>query len=253
MKRLILKAMIVVLAILGYIAAPFVTAWSIREAVRNGDSAYLERAIDWPGVRETLKPTLSRFAFDLPDPVSQPDAKASMWQRFKAYWGAGAMNRAIDGYITPEGLPQLFAMRKAYRDYTGAVDEAKTLPITERIKRAWSRVKRAEFTTLTTFEVDMADKHDENRIYLGKLELTGSGWLLRELRIKYLTTADAVPQQFLSAPRATGINASSITTKNRGWSTGFITPAEAAPAVHQPLSFFARAKLAARGALRSDR
>ncbi len=240
--------MIVVLAISGYIAAPFVTAWSIREAVRNGDSDYLERAIDWPGVRETLRPTLSRFAFDLPDPVSQPDAKPSMWQRFKAYWGAGAMNRAIDGYITPEGLPKLFAMRKAYRDYTGAVDEAKTLPITERIKRAWARVKRAEFTSLTTFEVDMADKHDENRIYLGKLELTGTGWLLKELRIKYLTTADIAPQQFLSLPRATGPHSTAPRAIGRSWSTGFITPAEAAIArqPRAPASFWAKAKAAAR-------
>jgi hypothetical protein len=248
MKRLLFKAALVVLAITAYIAAPFTTAWSIREAVRNGDSAYLERAIDWPGVRETLKPTLSQFAFDMPDPVSQPNVKPSMWQRFKAYWGAGAMNRAIDGYITPEGLPKLFAMRKAYRDYTGAVDESKTLAITERIKRAWARVKRAEFTSLTTFEVDMADKHDENRIYLGKLELTGTGWLLKELRIKYLTTADLMPQQFLSALRGTGIRAT-----GRSWSTGFISRAEAAPAVEQPKGFFARAKLAARGALRGDR
>jgi Protein of unknown function (DUF2939) len=248
MKRLLLKAMIVVFAISGYIAAPFATAWSIREAVRQGDSAYLERAIDWPSIRETLKPTLARMAFDMPDPETQPNVKPSMWQRFKAYWGGGAMNRAIDGYITPEGLPKLFAMRKAYRNYTGAEDEANTLPVTERMHRFWSRMKRAEFTSITTFEVDMADKHDPNRIYLGKLELTGVGWILRELRIKYLTSADATPQnstqqQFMSVPRATGQLPAGNT-----WSTGFISRAEAAPA-QQPTGFFGRAKLAARGAL----
>ncbi len=245
MKRLLLKAMIVVLAIGAYIVAPFATAWSIREAVRNGDSAYLERAIDWPGIRETLKPTLARLAFDMPDPEAQPRVKPGLWQRFKAYWGGGVMNRAIDGYITPEGLPKLFAMRKAYRNYTSTDDEPNTLPVTERMKRFWSRMKRAEFTSITAFEVDMADKHDPNRIYLGKLELTGRGWILRELRIKSLTTADAAPQQFLSAPRATGIS-----VPGRGWSTGFVSPAEAAPVPSQPISFFARAKLAARGALR---
>ena len=248
MKRLLFKAAIVFLAITAYIGAPFATAWSIREAVRNGDSAYLERAIDWPGIRETLKPTLARLAFDMPDPETQSNVKPGLWQRFKAYWGEGAMNRAIDGYITPEGLPKLFSLRKAYRDYTGAEDEAKTLPVTERMKRFWSRMKRAEFTSLTTFEVDMADKHDPNRIYLGKLELTGMGWILRELRIKYLTTADVLPQRSMSMPRAAGQLPAGNT-----WSTGFISRAEAAPAPQQPTGFFARAKAAARGELRGDR
>jgi hypothetical protein len=243
MKRLLFTALLVSLALTAYIGAPFVTAWSIREAVRNGDSAYLERTIDWPGVRETLKPALSRLALDLPDPVTQPNAKPGLWQRVKAYWGQGAVNRAIDSYITPEGLPQLFAIRKAYRDYTGVEDEAKTLAITERIKRAWARVKRAEFTGLTTFEVDMADKIDENRIYLCKLELTGTGWKLKELRIKYLTTADGTVQQFVSTR----------TPSRGGWSAGFITPAEASPAPRQPAGFFARARAAARGELPGDR
>ena len=236
MKRLLFKAALVCFAISAYIAAPFVTAWSIREAVRNSDSAYLERAIDWPGVRETLKPTLSRLAFDLPDPENPAQAKPGLWKRFKAYWGQGAMNRAIDGYITPEGLPQLFAIRKAYREYSGALDEAKALPVTERIRRAWARVKRAEFTSMTTFEVDMADKHDENRIYLGKLELTGLGWMLKELRVKYLTTADGTVQPLLTIPEAS----------NRGWSTGFVTPAEASPLPAPRASFWQRAKAAAR-------
>ena len=234
MKRLPLKIAVLAVAAIGYIAAPFFTAWSIREAARNGDSAYLARAIDWPSVRETLKPTLSQIALDLPDPNQQPVTNPGLWQRFKAYWGQSAVNSAIDGYLTPEGLPQLFAMRKTYRDYTGATDELASLPVFERIKRFWARVKRAEFTSFTTFEVDMADKHEPNRIYLGKLELTSSGWMLKELRIKMLTTANSEPMQLMgSAPAPRG----------RGWSTGFITPAEAAPA---RLGFWDRAKAAAR-------
>ena len=253
MKRLLLQAAVITIAISAYIAAPFVTAWSIREAVRNGDSAYLENAIDWPGVRETLKPTLSRIALGMPDPEVQPNATPGLWQRFKAYMGEGAINRTIDGYITPEGLPKLFAARKAYREYVShEPDEAKTLPITERIKRAWSRVKRAEFTSLTSFEVDMADKWDANRIYLGKLELTGLGWQLKELRVKFLTTAENAASKFVETGRAVG----------RGIAgTGFISAAEAAPlsdtyqsAIAQPKTgFLARAKNAARLAWRGDR
>jgi Protein of unknown function (DUF2939) len=253
MKRLLLKALLLTIAIGAYIGAPFVTAWSIREAVRDGNSAYLERAIDWGSVRQTLKPTLSRVALNLPDPETQVSVKPGLWQRTKAYWGQGAVNRAIDSYITPEGLPQLFALRKSYRNVTGAIDDSQTLPVTERIKRAWSRVKRAEFTTLTSFEVDMADKHDENRIYVGKLELTATGWMLTELRIKMLTTADATPAQLLMAPLGTVPDAVSPmrgSSPSRGWSTGFIARAEAsplpAPFLAPRTSFWDRAKAAAR-------
>lgn len=242
MKRLLLKVTLLGCAVAGYIAAPLVTAWSIREAARNGDSAYLERAIDWPSVRETLKPTLSQIALDLPDPGQQPVTKPGLWQRFKAYWGQSAVNSAIDGYLTPEGLPQLFAMRKAYRDYTGATDELAALPVVERMKRFWARIKRAEFTSFTTFEVDMADKHEPNRIYFAKLNLTGTGWMLRELRIKMLTTATSGPMRLMSdvsAPRGTGISKATS-----GWSTGFISRAEAATAPRP--SFWDRAKAAAR-------
>lgn len=189
MKLLTLKASLVVLAIAAYIGSPFYTAWSIREAVRNGDSAYLEHRIDWPGVRATLAPAISQIAFDLPAGEIAPQQTPGLWKRFKAYIGQGAVTRAIDSYVTPEGLPKLFAARRAYRDYVaGQPDNSKIAP-SERFKRAWSRVKRAEFTTLTTFEIDMVDKHDPERMYLGKLALDGFGWKLKELRVKMLTTA----------------------------------------------------------------
>ena len=195
MTRLLAKYLFVFLAFAAYTAAPFVTAWSIREAVRNGDAAYLETAIDWPSVRETLKPSLSRLAVGSPDAAAEP----SLWQRLKAYVGEGAVSAAIDNAITPEGLPQLFTIRKAYRDYVSGQPEESKLPVLDRMQRAWSRVKRAEFTSFTAFEVDMADKWDESRIYLAKLELTGLGWKLKELRVKFLTTAEQGVQQLFDA------------------------------------------------------
>lgn len=201
---------------LAYLASPFVTAWSIREAVRNGDSAYLATAIDWPGVRETLKPSLGRLALDMPDPADANAPNPGLWKRFKAYMAQSAVDRAIDGYITPEGLPELFKWRKYYRDnISGEVDEAKTLPLGERVKRAWARVKRAEFTSLTRFEIDMEDKHDATRVYLGKLEFSGLSWKLKELRVKFLTAAEIEAQKAKSFLRH---------------EMRFITPAEASVA-----------------------
>ena len=189
MKALLVKASLVLFIVAGYIASPFLTAWSIREAVHNGDSAYLTRQIDWPSVRASLAPDIGRIALNLPDPESAHAVKPGLWQRVKAYWGQGAVNKAIESYVTPEGLPQLFQARKAYRDYIADQPDDAKLALAERIKRAWARVKRAEFTSLTTFEIDMVDKHDPNRMYLGRLAIDGFGWKLKELRVKILQTA----------------------------------------------------------------
>ncbi|MGE0055450.1 MAG: DUF2939 domain-containing protein [Hyphomicrobium sp.] len=196
MKALLLKASLVLFVIGGYLASPLMTAWWIREAVHHGDSAYLARQIDWPGIRASLAPDIGRIALNLPDPETAPQAKLGLWQRFKAYWGQGAVNRAIDNYLTPEGLPQLFEARKTYRQYVSGQTDDSQLGIAERVKRAWARVKRAEFTSLTTFEIDMLDKHDPNRMYLGKLAIDGFGWKLKELRVKILQEAESAIVKF---------------------------------------------------------
>lgn len=193
-----IAAALIALTAIGYIGAPFLTAWNIREAVRNGNSTYLNTAIEWPSVRETLKPSIARIALDLPDTNKAEPAKLSLWQRAKAYWGQGAINSVVNSYVTPEGLPQLFTMQKTYRDYVSGDDGTNALPIRERISRAWSRVKRAEFTGFTTFEIDMADKNDPTRLYLGKLELTRIGWKLTELRVEFLPMPSKAMQNFAS-------------------------------------------------------
>jgi Protein of unknown function (DUF2939) len=182
-----------------YVGSPFVTAWGIREAVRNGNSDYLASAVEWGSVRETLKPTIAQIALNLPDPDQDPAASKGFWARFKAYWGQGAVNSLVEKYVTPEGLPQLFTLRKTYRSYVSNDEEdANTLALSDRIARAWARVRRAEFTSLTSFEIDMEDKLDPTRIYLGKLELRPTGWKLTELRVKFLTTAKSAIQKFTS-------------------------------------------------------
>jgi hypothetical protein len=195
-KTLWIAAGLSALAAVAYIGAPFLTAWNIREAVRNGNSTYLTTAIEWPSVRETLKPSIARIALDLPNAEQTDTEKPSLWQRTKAYWGQSAIDRIVDSYVTPEGLPQLFSMHKVYRDYVSGDDGTNALPVLERISRAWARVKRAEFTGFTTFEIDLADKNDPSRIYLGKLQLSRVGWKLTELRLKFLTAPGNAIQNF---------------------------------------------------------
>lgn len=177
------------LAFVLYVASPFATAWLIREAIRNDHPAFLSYAVDWPSVRETLKPSLARLVLTHAD-VASPEG-TGLWQRLKEKWGASAVDHLVDMYVTPDGLPKLFRLGQTYRHYSRKESDGTAQPSPpERIRQGWARIHRAEFTAPATFEIDVADKHDPNRVYLGKLKLTPLGWKLTELRIKFLTAAD---------------------------------------------------------------
>lgn len=186
MRRFVLALAVAVLAGSAYVAMPFISAWNIREAIRHGDAAYLADKIVWPSFKESLKPSLARMALDMPlDPGAMPATKPTLWQRFKQSWGRGLVDRAVEGYVTPEGLSQLFSLRKTYRNTVNAgADPDLGKPLLQRAKAFWSRVKRAEFTSPTRLELDVVDKNEPTRMFAGVLELRGIDWKLTELRIR---------------------------------------------------------------------
>ncbi len=170
-----------------YAAAPFVTAWSIREAIRNNDSTYLEHKIEWEGVRSTLKASLASYTLTPAGNPEERSAHPGLWQRIKAYFGRGALDRFVDATVTPTGLNGLFTVRKAYRSgaETVGITSAGAEPSRfERMRRVWARTIRAEFTSLTRLELDMLDKDDPARTIACVLELRGLEWKVTELRVR---------------------------------------------------------------------
>ena len=194
MKSLLIAVTAAFLLAMSYVASPFVAAWSIREALRTGDSAYLAETIEWPTVRETLRGSLMAFATG-PVPVANAAAEQpSLWQRIKAGIGRRAVDGMVDAYVTPEGLPQLFNVRQFYREnVSGQAAADAALPWHERAHLFWSRVKRAEFHSPTTFEIEIADRNDATRHYVGLLKLRGMTWKLAELRVLKVREASLPP------------------------------------------------------------
>ncbi len=167
-----------------YAVWPLWTAWSIRDAIRTGNSAYLETAVDWPSVKETLKPSLVAMALG---PGGGNGAAAGFWESVKSYAGARAADALVERIVTPEGLPVLFSYGKAYRErIKGQLDEEASLPWHERARRSWGRLKRAAFTGAARFEFLVADRFTPARHYDGTLELKGWRWTLTELRLKMI-------------------------------------------------------------------
>ncbi len=181
-KGVLIGVVFILVATLAYMAWPLWTAWSIRHAIRTNDTSYLETAVAWPSVKETLKPSLIDIALG---PAEESPDRAGLWKRARAYASERGVNSLVERYATPEGLPLLFAYGKAYRERVrGQIDEEASLGWLERMRRGWARLKRARFASLTRFEIEVADKFTPERHYAAVLKLEEWAWKLTELRIR---------------------------------------------------------------------
>jgi hypothetical protein len=197
MRKIFYAVSAVLLMAAAYIATPFVAAWSIREAMQNGNSDYLERKIEWDSVRTTLRESLTQVALGQPGAGTAQTAddlpKPGFWRRIKNSLSRSAVNNMVDRYVTPEGLPQLFSVRQTYRNVSGETAALEATPWHERLADFWSRVKRAEFKSPAVFEIEMADRNDPTRHYVGLLELRDLEWKLTELRLRVVREATLPP------------------------------------------------------------
>lgn len=188
MARIFGALCLLLVVVAGYVASPFVAAWSLREAIKAGDTATLQRKVVWPTVRSTLRASIASNAQLLPEAGEAASrVRPSMWQRVKAAFGQSMLDRFIESYVTPEGLPKLFRYRNTWNGtMKGETDDDDKLEFFERVRAFYRRMSRAEFTSLTRIEIEMLDKFSPDRRYVSVMELHGFEWKLAELRI--LTT-----------------------------------------------------------------
>ena len=196
MRGKLLTVLLLIIGACAYIAAPFYTAWSIREAAKTGKPYVLANSIYWPTVKVTLKESLAKIAIadtKLSTSAGVPITArhrgegllARTWKRIKASFSRGVINRMVDRYATPEGFATIFDYGRTYRKtIRGLKDPEDGLPLLEKIQAVWKRVRRAEFISWTKFEMDMVDKYEPGRMYCGVLELRGFKWMLTEIRVR---------------------------------------------------------------------
>ena len=184
-RRLLLCLSVAGCLFAAYVATPFYAMWSLREAIKAGDTATIDGRVVWPTVRASLKESLAREANLLPmAEAAGGQVKPTMWQRIKGAFGSSMLDRFIETYVTPEGLPKLFDYRRTWNEtVTQEIEEPAAETRLERMKRMWSRVQRAEFQSLTRVEVEMRDRRVPDRHYVSVMELSGLTWKLTQLRV----------------------------------------------------------------------
>jgi hypothetical protein len=182
----------VFLAVL-YALWPIYTALQIREALIAGDTVTLNRKVDWPSLRASLKTSLS------PETVARlaadPNApQPSLWERIKAVVAPAMAETVIDRYVTAENLPLLLGYQRVYRGSVRpalGLQEPKTVlagswlggTAIDRFVSFWARVRSAIFYSPTRFVLEVEDKYRPERRYIGTLELKGWIWTLTGLKV----------------------------------------------------------------------
>jgi hypothetical protein len=192
MRRLAQALLLALPLSVAYLAWPVQVALEIGDAIAAGDTATLERRVDWPALRASVKASLSpETAARL---LADPDApKPTLWQRVKAAVAASTADSVVERYVTAENLPLLLgygrSTRAGLRTAPG-LEPPSALGGTflagsgaDRFASFWTRVRRAVFYSPTRFELEVEDQHRPGRRYVGTLELKGLTWKLTGLSI----------------------------------------------------------------------
>jgi len=193
MRWLVRGLILVVPFAIAFAAWPVHTALEIHEAVIAGDTATLNRKVEWEALRASLKSSIT------PETISRlmtdPDApKPSLWQRIKAVVAPSMTDSVIERYVTPEQLPVLLGYRQVYRGSVrpalGLKEPPSALEGTwlsgtafDNFASFWTRVRRAVFMSPTRFVLEIEDKYKPGRHFIGTLELRNYEWKLTGLSV----------------------------------------------------------------------
>ncbi|MEM8973366.1 MAG: DUF2939 domain-containing protein [Pseudomonadota bacterium] len=167
-----------------YVASPFYAAWTIRQAMKTNDVALLKEKVDWVSVRSSLRQSIATHAKLLPVAIAEGrKLRPTMWQRIKAVFGASMLDRFMDQYITPNGLPKLYRLKNGYRTRVTGLPRDEATPVALRVQGVVSRIHRAEFKSLSLVELEIEDRDQPDRRIVAEMRLRGFEWKLSRLTV----------------------------------------------------------------------
>ena len=193
MARAIAALLMLTVVLAGYAASPFLAAWNLREAIKAADTKTIERKVVWDSVRASIRSSLAGNAELMPEAAEATKrVKPSVWQRVKTAFGQSMVDRFVETYVTPEGLPKLFRYQRTWNGTVrGKADEVDSGDFSQRVKAFYGRMIRAEFKSPMRIEFEMADRGTPGRHYISVMELHGFEWKLAELRIVNVNASKA--------------------------------------------------------------
>lgn len=198
MRRQLIALMVACIFAAGiYSGSAFYAGWQIREAMRTGDTAVLQRRVDWPSVRQTLKQTATEtraLMSEMSASAGVNMAKPGLWTRIKEAAAPYLADPLIDRYVTAESAPQIWKWRQTWRQKVrptiGFKEPATPLASTFLAGSAVDqglaiarRVERAAFTSPFRMEMELRDRYVEGRRWRAAFEMRDWSWVLAEVHL----------------------------------------------------------------------
>jgi hypothetical protein len=170
-------AILLVLLIAGYIYWPYHTVGELEKAIRNPEQATIEKLVDFPAVRASLKAEMSAKRATAAASRSVPASGFTRDMLNSVTTAAELMtDKFIDTLVTPENITQALKANAALQKDSQAVDLA-----------------APSWTGLNTCTVSSADKKTRLKLKLAGLD----GWRV----VAVESEATLLPT---SAPKAAG-------------------------------------------------
>lgn len=175
LRRLLLLLPALLLA--AYAAWPAWSAWELRAAVKARDLAAVERKVDWPALRASLKQTVGG---NLDDRSRDPQT-GTVTRVLLRSLGATVADAVIDAAVTPGTLAHVLAGRLLLKELglperisapSGSAETAVPDPLAPR------QLRWAFFESPTRFRIEMADVKEPHRRIVSVLALQGLAWKL---------------------------------------------------------------------------
>ena len=154
----ILGALAAVALLAAYLGSPFLAMQELTAAARSHDPARLERIVDFPAVRDSLKSQFNAaFAGRL---QTDPELRNNPFSGFAMLIAPVIVERAVDSFVTPDGIAAMVESGtppKAGSAATGAAQPGGAPRAAKREERA--RLSYA-YEDLDTFKVTSASRTD---------------------------------------------------------------------------------------------
>ena len=161
--------------------SPFGAAYLLNRAIRNGDAATMNALVVWPEVKDSLRRSilqrLDEKALVRPDnPGWLEEAKYSITDAV----GPLLVDYMLDQRVSPEGFTAYMGPHSTKAEAARAAGlDPDAMPSANVLKR----IRRANFTDLTHFQIEIVDRWDDGKVFLATLELQGFMWRLSNVEM----------------------------------------------------------------------
>lgn len=166
-----------------YGLSPYWAAYELHRAIKTGNAAYIDRHVAFESVRASLRVSILQKLGPPDEDLDRPIGwLQSIKLRVKERVAPVVIDAMLKRRVTAEGFIAHMAKRaKPQRKVMQASFGMPHLLVPN--GGMLRRILRAKFVDLTTFEFDVRDKIEPEKIYCARFVFGGLGWTMTEVEL----------------------------------------------------------------------